>query len=156
MRLNTDTQHMGYVLREGEKDVPAGIKRALANSNRLQDIVMERMKVGKTGNEVLADSLTAMKAAGISGSVYTHPVGDHGHGAGPLVGLWDRQQGVPGRGDVKLIPNSWFAIELATTTPVPEWDNQELWVGQEENAAIDEQGRINWVLRRQTQYHLIK
>lgn len=156
MRLNTDTQHMGYVLREGEKDVPAGIKRALANSNRLQDIVMERMKVGRTGNEVLADSLAAMKAAGINGSVYTHPVGDHGHGAGPLVGLWDRQQGVPGRGDVKLISSSWFAIELATTTPVPEWDNQELWVGQEENAAIDEQGRISWVLKRQNQYHLIR
>jgi hypothetical protein len=156
MRLNTDTQHMGYVLREGEKDVPAGIKQALANSNRLQDIVMERMKVGKTGNEVLTDALTEMKTAGISGSVYTHPIGDHGHGAGPLVGLWDRQQGVPGRGDVKLIPNSWFAIELATTTPIPEWNNQELWVGQEENAAIDGQGRINWVLKRQSEYHLIR
>jgi hypothetical protein len=156
MRLNTDTQHMGYVLREGEKDVPAGIKQALANSNRLQDIVMERMKVGKTGNEVLTDALTGMKTAGISGSVYTHPIGDHGHGAGPLVGLWDRQQGVPGRGDVKLIPNSWFAIELATTTPIPEWNNQELWVGQEENAAIDGQGRINWVLKRQSEYHLIR
>src|SRR4028118_312883 len=147
---------MGYVLREGEKDVPAGIKRALANSNRLQDIVMERMKVGRTGNEVLADSLAAMKAAGINGSVYTHPIGDHGHGAGPLVGLWDRQQGVPGRGDVKLIPNSWFAIELATTTRVPEWDNQELWVGQEENAAINEQGSISWIFKRQSEYHLIR
>ena len=156
MRLNTDTQHMGYVLREGEKDVPAGIKRALANSNRLQDIVMERMKVGKTGNEVLADSLSAMKAAGINGSVYTHPIGDHGHGAGPLVGLWDRQQGVPGRGDVKLIPNSWFAIELAATTTVPEWNNQELWIGQEENAGLDEWGQIRWILKRQSQYHVIK
>ena len=156
MRLNTDTQHMGYVLREGEKDVPAGIKRALANSNRLQDIVMERMKVGKTGNEVLADSLSAMKAAGINGSVYTHPIGDHGHGAGPLVGLWDRQQGVPGRGDVKLIPNSWFAIELAATTPVPEWNNQELWIGQEENAGIDARGQIRWILKRQSRYHIIK
>jgi hypothetical protein len=70
--------------------------------------------------------------------------------------LWDRQQGVPGRGDVKLIPNSWFAIELATTTPVPEWNNQELWVGQEENAAINEQGSISWVLNRQSEYHLIR
>ncbi len=147
---------MGYVLHNGEKDVPAGIKRVLANSNRLQDIVMERMKVGRTGNEVLADSLAAMKAAGINGSVYTHPIGDHGHGAGPLIGLWDRQQGVPGRGDVKLIPNSWFAIELATTTPVPEWNNQELWVGQEENAVIDEQRRIKWVHKRQSDFQLVK
>ena len=156
MRLNTDTQHMGYVLRFGERDVPAGIKRALWNANRLQDLLMERMKPRRTGNEVLAATLAAMKAEGIDGSVYTHPVGDHGHGAGPLIGLWDRQQGVPGRGDVRLIPNSWFAIELAARTPVPEWNNQELWVGQEENAAIDGQGRISWVLRRQTEYHVVR
>lgn len=156
MRLNTDTQHMGYVLREGEKDAPAGLKRALSNANRLQDLLMERMKVGRTGNEVLADTLGAMKASGINGSIYTHPVGENGHGAGPLVGLWDRQQGVPGRGDVEILPNTWFSIELSVTTPVPEWNNQPLWVGQEEDAVIDEQGRINWVLRRQTEYHLVR
>jgi hypothetical protein len=76
--------------------------------------------------------------------------------AGPLIGLWDRQQGVPGRGEVRLIPNFWFAIELSVRTPVPEWNNQELWVGQEENAAIDEQGQRAWVLRRQTDYHLVR
>jgi Xaa-Pro aminopeptidase len=156
MRLNTDTQHMGYVLREGEKDVPAGLKRALANTNRLQDLLMERMRVGKTGNEVLADTLAAMRAEGINGAIYTHPIGENGHGAGPLVGLWDRQQGVPGRGDVQIIPSTWFSIELSATTPIPEWNNQPLWVGQEEDAAIDEQGRISWVLRRQTEYHLVR
>src|SRR4030095_4614987 len=80
MRLNTDTQHMGYVLRQGETDAPAGIKRALANANRLQDLLMERMKPGRSGNEVLADTLAAMKSEGITGSIYTHPIGDHGHG----------------------------------------------------------------------------
>jgi Xaa-Pro aminopeptidase len=156
MRLNTDTQHMGYVLRAGEKDVPAGIKRALANANRLQDLLMERMKPGRSGNEVLADTLAAMKKEGINGSIYTHPIGDHGHGAGPLIGLWDRQQGVPGRGDVPILAGSWFSIELAATTPVREWGNKDLWIGEEEDAVIDESGRASWVLRRQTEYHLIK
>ena len=156
LRLNTDTQHMGYVLREGEKDVPAGIKQALKNANRLQDIVVERIRPGRSGNEVLGDALAAMKAAGINGSVYCHPVGDHGHGAGPLIGLWDRQQGVPGRGDVLLLPNTWLSIELSATTPVPEWDNKELWVGAEEDVVIDEAGRVGWVLRRQTEYHLVR
>jgi Xaa-Pro aminopeptidase len=154
--LNTDTQHMGYVLREGEKDVPAGIKLALKNANRLQDIVMERTRPGRTGNEVLADALAAMKAAGVNGSVYCHPVGDHGHGAGPLIGLWDRQQGVPGRGDVVILPNTWFSIELSVTTPVPEWGNKDLWVGAEEDAALDASGRISWVFQRQTEYHLVR
>lgn len=156
MRLNTDTQHMGYVLREGEKDAPAGVKRALANANRLQDLLMERMKPGRSGNEVLADTLAAMKAEGINGSIYTHPIGDHGHGAGPLIGLWDRQQGVPGRGDVPILAGSWFSIELAATTPVREWGNKELWIGEEEDAVIDESGHASWVLKRQTEYHLIK
>ena len=156
MGLATDTQHMGYVLREGETDVPAGIQKALANTNRMQDLLLARMKVGRSGNEVLADTLAAMRDEKIKGTVYTHPIGDHGHGAGPLVGLWDRQEGVPGRGDVKIIPNMWFSIELGGRTSVPEWDNQELFVGQEEDAAIDKDGNIAWVLRRQTRYHLVK
>jgi len=155
MGLATDTQHMGYVLRAGETEPPAGIRRALENANRLQDLLMERMRPGRSGNEILLDTLAAMKAAGIKGSVYTHPIGDHGHGAGPLVGLWDRQEAIPGRGDVLVLPNTWFSIELSATTPVPEWGGQELWVGQEEDAALVGE-KIEWVLRRQTKYHLIR
>jgi len=156
MRLNTDTQHMGYVLREGEHDAPPGIKQALANANKLQDLLIERMKPGRSGNEVLADTLAAMKTASINGSIYTHPIGDHGHGAGPLIGLWDRQQGVPGRGDVLLLPGTWFSIELSATTQVPEWGGKELWVGAEEDAVLDESGKVSWVLKRQTEYHLVR
>ncbi len=154
--LATDTQHMAYVLRAGETDAPAGIKKALANTNRMQDILMEKMKPGRTGNEVLADAIATMKAEKINGTFYTHPIGDHGHGAGPLIGLWDRQEGVPGRGDVKLISNTWFSIELGARTPVPEWDGAELFVGQEEDAVLNTDGKMEWVLRRQTKYHLVK
>ena len=156
MGLNTDTQHMGYVLREGEKEPPAGIRNALKNANRMQDLLLERMKPGKSGNDILAATLVAMKAEGIAGTVYTHPIGDHGHGAGPLIGLWDRQQGVPGRGDVLLLPETWHSIELAAVTPVPEWGGQKLRVGQEEDAGIDSDGHISWILSRQTEFHLVK
>lgn len=156
MGLATDTQHVGYVLREGETDAPRGLQKALENSNRLQDLLLERMKPGRSGNEVLADTLEAMKRAGLQGTVYTHPIGDHGHGAGPLIGLWDRQEGVPGRGDVLLLPSTWFSIELQATTPVPEWDGQPLRSAQEEDALIDENGKVAWVLERQTRYHLVR
>jgi hypothetical protein len=156
MRLNTDTQHMGYVLRPGETDVPAGIKAALANTNRLQDITLERMVPGRTGNEVLRDALHSMRGAKIDGSVYTHPIGDHGHAAGPLVGLWDQQTGVPGRGDVRIFPGTWFSIELESNTAVPEWGGQKLQVALEEDAVVEEQGKRSWVLNRQTEYHLVK
>lgn len=154
--LNTDTQHMGYVLREGEAAPPAGLRAALARSNRLQDILLEEMEPGRTGNDVLRRTLARMRDEGIDGSVYTHPIGDHGHGAGPLIGLWDRQEGVVGRGDVPLRPNTWFSIELQATTAVPEWDGQPVRVAQEEEALIDAHGVRHWVLRRQESFHLIR
>jgi len=155
MGLATDTQHMGYVLRAGESAPPAGLQKALENANRLQDLVLERLRPGRSGNDILADTLAAMKAADIKGSVYCHPIGDHGHGAGPLIGLYDRQQGVPGRGDVLVLPDTWFSIELAASTPVPEWDGQELRVALEDDVALVG-ARLDWVLGRQTKYHLVK
>lgn len=101
------------------------------------------------------DTLAAMRDAGIKGSVYTHPIGDHGHGAGPTIGLWDRQQAIPGKGDVPVLPNTWFSIELSATTAVPEWGGQELWVGQEEDAVLVGE-KAQWALRRQAKYHLVK
>ncbi len=154
--LATDTQHVGYVLREGETDAPAGLRRALERSNRLQDLLLERLRPGLTGNQVLADTLAAAKKEGLTATVYSHPIGDHGHGAGPLIGLWDRQDGVPGRGDVKVLPSTWFSIELEATTPVPEWDGQPVRSAQEEDAMLDESGRISWVLPRQTKYLLVR
>jgi len=156
MGLATDTQHVGYVLRPDEADAPEGLRQALARSNRLQDLLLERMKPGRTGNEVLLDTLAAMKAAGIEGTVYTHPIGDHGHGAGPLIGIWDRQQPIPGRGDVPLLPSTWFSIELQATTPVPEWSGQKVRSAQEEDALVAEDGTASWVLGRQTRYHLVR
>jgi hypothetical protein len=156
MRLNTDTQHMGYVLLDGETDVPAGLKLALANSNRLQDIVLGEIRPGRTGNAILQSSRAKASAAGIDGTVYSHPIGLHGHGAGPLIGLWDYQDGVPGRGDAKVIPNMWFSIELQATTKVPEWNNQPVHSAQEEDAVVGPDGVARWALARQTQFHLVR
>ncbi len=156
MGLATDTQHVGYVLKEGETDVPAGLQKALVHSNRMQDIAFAEMRPGRTGNEVLAAMLAQMKKEGIDGTMYSHPVNDYGHGAGPLIGLWDRQEGVPGRGDVLLLPNTWFSIELQATTAVPEWSGQRVRSAQEEDAILGPEGNMRWVLSRQTKYHLVK
>jgi hypothetical protein len=153
--LNTDTQHMGYVLRDGESDAPAGLYAALAQANRLQDLLLEEMETGRSGNDVLARTRGRMQSEGIDGTVYTHPIGAHGHGAGPLIGLWDRQEGVFGRGEVTLVPNTWFSIELQATTPVPEWAGQPVRMALEEEAYIDGSGARAWVLRRQDRFHLV-
>ena len=49
-RLNTDTQHNAYVLRPGETEPPAGLVRALADANAMQDITVEELRPGRTGN----------------------------------------------------------------------------------------------------------
>jgi hypothetical protein len=156
LRLNTDTQHNAYVLREGETEAPAGLKAALANANRLQDIVLEETVPGRTGNEILRRSLARMKGAKLDGTVYSHPIGMNGHGAGPLIGLWDYQEGVPGRGDHKVIPNVWFSAELQVTTPVPEWDGQPVRIAEEEDFFVGPDGRTQWALRRQDRLHLVR
>jgi len=156
LRLNTDTQHDAYVLRPGETEAPAGLRKALANANRLQDILFEEIRPGRTGNQVLAAALAKMRAEGIDGTIYTHPIGVNGHGAGPLIGLWDYQDGVPGRGDHPVIASMWFSSELQATTPVPEWGGQPVRMAMEEDFLLGADGKPAWALKRQAALHLVK
>jgi Xaa-Pro aminopeptidase len=155
-RLNTDTQHLAYVLRLGEADAPDGLRRALANANALQDIVMTEILPDRSGNEILAAARARMRERQIDGTIYSHPIGLNGHGAGPLIGLWDYQDGVPGRGDATVIPGMWWSIELQATTPVSEWGGQRVRMAQEEDAIIGADGKIRWALKRQAKLFLIR
>jgi Xaa-Pro aminopeptidase len=155
LRLNTDTQHNAYVLLPGETDAPAGLRKALLNANRLQDILFEEIRPGLTGNEVLRAALATMHREGLDGSVYTHPIGLNGHGAGPLIGLWDYQEGVPGRGDHPVIGEMWFSSELQVTTPVAEWGGQPVRMAVEEDFLLGADGKPRWALKRQDRLHLV-
>lgn len=88
--------------------------------------------------------------------MYTHPIGDHGHAAGPLIGLWDRQEGVPGRGDVPVLANMWFSTEMQVSSAIPEWDDQRVRMMVEEEAEVTLGGQMRWALRRQTELHLVR
>ncbi len=156
LRLNTDTQHMAYVLEPGETDAPPGLRRALANANAFQDILLDEVRPGRTGNEILALTRKRLAALGLSGTMYSHPIGMHGHGSGPLIGLWDYQEGVPGRGDHAVIPNMWFSGELQVTSPVPEWGGQPVRMALEEDFVVAADGSTHWALRRQDRLHLIR
>lgn len=156
LRLNTDTQHNAYVLREGETDAPAGLRKALANGNRFQDILFEEVRPGRTGNEILAGTLAKMKADGLDGTMYSHPIGMHGHGAGTIIGLWDYQEGVPGRGDFPVSAGMWYSAELQVTTAVPEWGGQKVRIAQEEDFFVGQDGQPRWVKGRQDRFHLVR
>lgn len=154
LRLNTDTQQHAYVLHPGETDAPAGLKAALATGNRLQDVLTSNFRAMRSGNDILRASLEQATAEGIKPTIYTHPIGYHGHGAGPTIGLWDQQGGVPGRGDYPLYPNTAHSIELNAAVAIPEWDGQEVRVMLEEDAFFD--GTDTWYMDgRQTKLLLI-
>ncbi|MGI6343817.1 MAG: M24 family metallopeptidase [Bacillota bacterium] len=152
--LATDTQQNAYVLKLGETDAPEGLKAALATGNRLQDILAEAMVIGRTGNEILLTALEKAQAEGIKASIYTHPIGYHGHGAGPTIGLWDMQQGVPGRGDYPLYSDTCHAMELNIRQEVPEWNGQEVRIALEQDVLCSG-GQVHFLGGRQTKLHLI-
>lgn len=153
LRLNTDTQQHAYVLKSGETDAPEYLKKAYANANRLQDIFLKNFIYGKTGNDILKKSREEAIAEGIKPSIYTHPIGCHGHAAGPTIGMWDAQEGVPFTGDYPLYYNTAYSIELNASTFIDEW-NKEIRIMLEEEAMFDEKG-IAYIDGRQTELILI-
>jgi Xaa-Pro aminopeptidase len=153
LRLNTDTQHLAYVLKPGETEAPAGLRQGLANSNRVQDILTRQFAIGRSGNAVLALARAEAMASGLDPSIYSHPIGLHGHGAGPSIGFWDNQNPDP-RGNRPINANTAWSIELTSYAPVPEWGGQRVDFRAEENALFD--GKIvRYIDGRQTSLNVI-
>lgn len=153
LRLNTDTQQHAYVLRPGENTAPDYLKSTFRKANRVQDILASSFKTGATGNDILKAALDQCKAEDIKGAIYTHPLGYHGHAAGPTIGLWDQQNGVPGQGDYRLYENTAYAIELNASTFLEEW-NKEIRIMLEEDAFFDGKN-VRYIDGRQTELMII-
>ena len=152
--LCTDQQEHAYVLRPGEEEAPAGLTEGLRAANRAQDILMSEFRSGRSGNEILAGALAGTSSEGLAATIYTHSIGVHGHGAGMTIGLWDRQDGVPGQGDHPLHPDTAYSIELMVEQPVPEWDGKVVRFMVEQDAWFDG-GACQWLDGRQDQLWLI-
>ncbi|WP_027066533.1 M24 family metallopeptidase [Maribacter sp. Hel_I_7] len=155
LRLNTDCQELAYVLKPEETSAPAFLVNGLKDGNKVQDFLTNNMITGRTGNEILAKSLSEAKGAGLKPSIYTHPLGMYGHSAGTTIGMWDSQGGVM-RDDGEnypLNPNTVYAIELNTTITIPEW-NRDIRIMLEEAGFYGEDG-FRYVNGRQTELLLI-
>lgn len=153
LRLNTDTQHLAYVLKPGETDAPAGLKAGLAAANKVQDALTGAFRVGISGNDVLAAARKASIDQGLKPSIYSHPLGYHGHGAGPSLGMWDNQNG-DDKGGGRMNPGTAWSIELSAFAPVPEWGGQEVQFRTEEDAFYDGK-TVRYLDGRQTALILI-
>jgi len=153
MGLASDWQKMAYVLREGETAAPAGLARAMANTNVLQDTLARMSRPGKLAADAFDSTMAEMKARGITAQVYSHPLGNHGHGLGASVDMRTARPGqdAPAR---RLRSGSYLAMELNTQTPVPEWDNQPVTVMAEDPVYLTDEG-WRFFRPRQEAFYLI-
>jgi len=135
--LNTDTQHHAYILKEGEMDAPQGLKDGLAAANQVQDFLTGSYEAGLSSNEILTAARAKSIEAGLRPSIYSHPLGFHGHGAGSPIGWWDNQGSDHPKGYRALQPNTAWSIELNATHSVPEWGGEDVMFKLEEDAFFD-------------------
>lgn len=145
----TDQQEHAYVLLDGEEKAPTGLTSGLNSANRIQDVLLNEFRTGRTGNEILLATLEKCERLGLDATVYTHSIGLHGHGAGMTIGLWDQQDGVPGAGDHPLHPNTAYSVELMGVSTVPEWGNRKVRFMLEQDAWFDGTSCM-WLDGRQT------
>ncbi|MEO7394279.1 MAG: M24 family metallopeptidase, partial [Chitinophagaceae bacterium] len=153
LRLNTDCQQHAYVLNTGETEAPESIVAAFIKGNRLQDILTTQFKKGKSGNQILAGALAQAKSEDVEAVIYTHPLGYHGHAAGPTIGLWDKQEGVPGSGDFTMNNQTVYSIELNAASFIPEW-KKTIRIMLEEDGYYGEKG-FHYINGRQKKLLLI-
>ena len=153
LTLNTDCQELAYVLKPNENKAPNFLSNALKEGNRVQDIFTGNFKFGKTGNQVLKESLEASIKEGLKPQIYTHPLGTFGHSSGTTFGMWDSQDGVPFTGDHPLQYNTVYAIELNTKVFIKEW-NKEIRIMLEEAGYYGKNG-FRYVNGRETELILI-
>jgi Xaa-Pro aminopeptidase len=149
MGMSTDWQKHAYILRKGEKYVPEGLKKALRNTNRLQEILMSTARAGMTGSEIFERTMAQCKTEGIEAQIYSHAIGNHGHGLG--AGIDFRKFA----GEETLRANSYISVELNTATVVPEWNGQKVTIMAEDDAYLTDTG-YKFFLPHQTQFYLIK
>jgi Xaa-Pro dipeptidase len=152
MGLSTDWQKHAYVLRAGERAAPQGLRRALANTNRLQDALFSHARPGMSGAEVYERTMADMRSAGIEAMIYSHSVGNQGHALGASI---DFRRPAAGQPEPPLREGSYTAIELNTSTPVPEWGGQKVTIMMEDDAYLTAEG-MKWFRPRQTDFYLIK
>lgn len=153
LRLNSDVQEQAYVMLPTEQTVPTDLQAAFTQTNRLQDILTSHFRMGASGNQILAASLAQAKSEGIVPSIYTHPIGFHGHAAGPTIGMWDMQGGVPGSGDYAMRANTCYSIELNAMHTLKDWD-KPVRVAIEQNGFFDG-NHFSYIHERQIKIHEI-
>lgn len=152
--LATDTQQLAYVPRAGEDEAPRGLQAAMQTALRLEEIIEENFVEGRTGNEIFRRCMQQAREEGIRAMLYSHPIGNHCHAAGPLIGLYDRQEPIPIRGDLPLRNRTCFAMEFNIRQYVPEWEQDVVLYLEEPISFVGD--KVHYLAKRQRSFAYIR
>ncbi|MBI5029054.1 MAG: aminopeptidase P family protein [Chloroflexi bacterium] len=168
--FRSDYQRTAYVVRPGETEPPASLRRAFADALCARDQLTARIAPGKIAHVVWDETMEWAKSQGYQVmypaaagrretvtapqvGIYSHSIGNSTHGIGARIAVdWPVAYGDRVRYPLGL--NEWYSIELGVSTPIPEWDGRAVFVGIEEDAALTERG-IEYFAQPQTELIVI-
>jgi Xaa-Pro dipeptidase len=96
--------------------------------------------------------MNEMKQKNIEAQIYSHPIGDQGHGLGASIDFRATQRPETMKQEKRLRKGSYISIELNTQTPVPEWDGQKVYVMEEDPSYLTDEGWKFFVPRQEAFY----
>lgn len=161
----TDMKRIAYVLRDGEREVPAGIQNAFDRAKQVRDVMKASIKPAATAQLALDATWSALERAGFNRIEFNQPsadptitdvvigphsVGNWGHGFGPSLAFFN-----PTRLTYELRPGTLISVELFAYTANPDWGNAKVRIPLEDDALVTERG-IEWLYPVNARILLIK
>ena len=145
MNFGTDVKRVAYVLKPGEGEPPASIRRAFDRALAVRPIAKRHMKIGVRADEAMKAINDALKAEGFGVVEFNqpsagpstdvvigfHPVGNTGHDIGASLTTWQ-----PLQATFPILPNHMFSFEYFAYTPIPEWGGKKLRIPIEDDAIV--------------------
>lgn len=155
MGFASDWQKVAYILREAESEVPAGLVMALANANRVHEAFAAAPRPGMTGWQATLAIAEQLEGVDFLPSLYSHPIGNHGHGLGPAINARDMDLSSPPSRDSHLRDGSYRSIEFSATTVIPEYNGGEVRIPMEDDAHLTPEG-YEYFRPYQTEWYVIR
>jgi Xaa-Pro dipeptidase len=166
--FGVDTKQHGYILREGEHEVPEPLQYAWDQTKKAQGIIRQQVKVGMTSGEALEAIIQSLERAdyiytpftddpaddyrmiqelvagtGKSGFYFDlHAMGNNGGSlvtVGPSMAPFRRD-----RDDIVIRENHIFAFEFAVHTPLPDRPGYPITINFSNPQAVTSLG-VEWI-----------
>ena len=151
----SDWQKVAYILRDGEDDVPDGLKTALRNANIVHEAFAAAPRPGMTGWEATLAIAAELEGVDFLPSLYSHPIGYHGHALGPALNARNMDLSSPPEWDSYLRDGSYRSIEFSATTAIPEYGDGTVTIPMEDDGHLTPDG-YKYFRPYQTEWYLIR